>query len=40
MLKGIIRLRLPNPHRREVGGELVSRIIKQAGINKDTWEKL
>ena len=40
MLKGMIRLRLPNPHRREVGRELLSRIIKQAGINKDTWEKL
>ncbi len=40
MLKGMIRLRLPNPHRREVGRELLSRIIKQAGIDKDSWEKL
>jgi predicted RNA binding protein YcfA (HicA-like mRNA interferase family) len=40
MLKGMIRLRLPNPHRREVGRELLSRIIKQAGIEKDTWAKL
>jgi len=40
MLKGVIRLRLPNPHRRDVGMELLSRILKQAGIDKDSWEKL
>ena len=40
MLKGVIRLRLPNPHRRDVGRELLSRILKQAGIDKDSWEKL
>jgi predicted RNA binding protein YcfA (HicA-like mRNA interferase family) len=40
MLKGVIRLRLPNPHRRDVGRELLSRILKQAGIDKDGWEKL
>ena len=40
MLKGAIRLRLPNPHRRDVGLELLSRILKQAGIDKDSWEKL
>jgi predicted RNA binding protein YcfA (HicA-like mRNA interferase family) len=40
MLKGVIRWRLPNPHRRDVGRELLSRILKQAGIDKDSWEKL
>ena len=40
MLKGMIRLRLPNPHRRDVGRELLSRILKQARIDKDSWEKL
>ena len=40
MLKGIIRLRLPNSHRRDVGKELLSRILKQAGIDRDSWEKL
>jgi predicted RNA binding protein YcfA (HicA-like mRNA interferase family) len=40
MVKGAIRLRLPNPHRRDVGRELLSRILKQAGIDKDSWEKL
>jgi predicted RNA binding protein YcfA (HicA-like mRNA interferase family) len=40
MLRSTIRLRLPNPHRRDVGRELLSRILKQAGIDKDSWEKL
>ena len=40
MLKGVIRLRLPNPHKKDVGRELLSRILKQAGVDKDTWEKL
>ena len=40
MLKGMIRLSLPNQHRREVGGELLSRILGQAGIDKDSWAKL
>jgi len=38
--KGTIRLRLPNPHRRDVGRELLSMILKQVGIDKDSWEKL
>ena len=40
MLKGMVRLRLPNPHRGEVGRELLSRILEQARIDKDDWEKL
>ena len=40
MFRGMIRLRLPNPHRKDVGMELLSRILKQAGIDKDSWEKL
>jgi predicted RNA binding protein YcfA (HicA-like mRNA interferase family) len=40
MLKGMIRLRLPNPHRGDIGKELLLRILKQAGIDKDSWEKL
>jgi predicted RNA binding protein YcfA (HicA-like mRNA interferase family) len=40
MLKGVVRLRIPNPHQSDIGKELLSRILKQAGIDKDTWEKL
>jgi predicted RNA binding protein YcfA (HicA-like mRNA interferase family) len=40
MLKGTLRLRLPNPHRKDIGRELLSRILQQASIDRDTWEKL
>jgi len=40
MLRGALRLRLPNPHQRDIGVELLSRILKQAGIDRDTWEQL
>jgi hypothetical protein len=39
MIRGENRLRLPNPHQRDVGKELLARILRQAGINKDDWEK-
>jgi hypothetical protein len=40
MVKGEITLRLPNPHQSDVGKELLPRILKQAKIDRDTWEKL
>ena len=40
MVKGLVRLRIPNPHQRDIGRELLSRILRQARISKDTWEKL
>jgi hypothetical protein len=38
MIKGNITLRLPNPHQSDIGRELLSRILRQAGIEKDEWE--
>ena len=40
MIKGEIILRLPNPHQSDIGMEFFSRILKQAKIDKETWEKL
>jgi len=40
MLKGQVRLMLPNPHHGDIGRELLSRILKQAGISRGEWEKL
>ena len=40
MIKGEIVLRLPNPHQSDIGKELLSRILKQAKIDKKTWEEL
>ncbi len=40
MIKGAIVLRIPNPHQSDIGGELLARILKQARIDKEVWEKL
>ena len=40
MIKGDLVLRIPNPHRGDIGKDLLSRILKQAGIDRETWEKL
>ncbi len=40
MLKGQLRLALPTPHHGDIGRELLSRILKQAGISRDEWERL
>ena len=40
MVKGLVRLRIPNPHQGGIGKELLSRILRQAKISRDTWEKL
>jgi len=40
MLKGDLTLRIPNPHKKDIGKELLSRILKQAKIDKSTWENL
>jgi len=37
MIKKDIRLTLPNPHRKEIGIDLLNRILKQAGIPKNKW---
>ncbi|MGQ9630261.1 MAG: type II toxin-antitoxin system HicA family toxin [bacterium] len=40
MLKDDITLRLPNPHRSDIGKELLIRILRQAKIDRDVWERL
>lgn len=40
MIRGQITLRVPNPHQRDIGKELLSRILRQAKIDRDTWESL
>ncbi len=40
MIRGNFRLTMPNPHRKEIGISLLSRILRQAGIKKSEWEKL
>ena len=35
-----IRLTIPNPHHGDIGEGLLIRILRQAKIDKATWEKL
>jgi len=32
-----VRLIIPNPHRREVGVDLLARILREAGVTRDEW---
>ena len=40
LVKGELRLILPNPHQSEISKDLLARILRQANINRDEWEKL
>ena len=40
MIKNEITLRLPNPHQSDIGKELLARILRQARISRDDWEKI
>jgi len=40
VIRGNVTLRIPNPHRGDIGRELLSRILRQAGIARDEWERL
>lgn len=40
MIKGELSLTIPNPHQGDIGRELLSRILRQAGISKEEWERL
>ncbi|RLE12593.1 type II toxin-antitoxin system HicA family toxin [Candidatus Aerophobetes bacterium] len=37
MVKGNLVLTIPNPHRKEIGVDLLARILKQAGITRKEW---
>jgi len=40
MVMGELTLHIPNPHKSEIGKELLTRILRQAGISKKEWQKL
>ena len=40
MQRGDITLRIPNPHQDDIGRELLSRVLRQAGITGEEWEDL
>jgi predicted RNA binding protein YcfA (HicA-like mRNA interferase family) len=40
LIKGTLRLTIPNPHQSDIGIDLLSKILKQAGISREGWNKL
>jgi predicted RNA binding protein YcfA (HicA-like mRNA interferase family) len=39
MVRGTVSLHIPNPHQADIGRDLLARILRQAGVDRDTWEK-
>lgn len=37
MLKGKLRLIIPNPHHGDISSELLARILRQAAIDRNEW---
>ena len=37
MVRGEVRLIVPNPHRSQIGLDLLARILRQAGGDRDAW---
>ena len=39
MVKGELRLVLPNPHEAEISKDLLARILRQAHIDRSLWQE-
>jgi predicted RNA binding protein YcfA (HicA-like mRNA interferase family) len=40
MIRGSVRVRIPNPHTGDIGRNLLGEILREAGIEKAEWERL
>ncbi len=40
MVKGALKVRIPNPHKSDISASLVSEILRQAGISNSEWNTL
>ena len=40
MIRGNVRVIIPNPHGHDISREFLRRLLKQAGISRDEWEQL
>lgn len=40
LVRGELRLVIPNPHQSEISKDLLARILRQAGISRRDWEQL
>jgi predicted RNA binding protein YcfA (HicA-like mRNA interferase family) len=39
MIKGELKVRIPNSHQRDISKHLIAEILRQADISIDEWEK-
>ncbi len=40
MVKGTLRLRIPNDHREDIRAPLLAEILRQAGVDNDSWNQV
>ena len=40
LVRGDLTLTLPNPHQAEIGRDLLARILRQAGIDRESWDRV
>jgi hypothetical protein len=40
MVRGEVTVRIPNPHRGDIGVALLTRILRQAGVSREEWEQV
>jgi len=40
MVRGDRTVRVPNPHAGDIGRDLLTRILRQAGVSREEWEGL
>lgn len=40
MVKGSLKLFIPNPHKGDISKALLSRLLDRAGISREEWEEL
>ena len=40
MVRGELKLVIPNPHQRDISLGFLVRILRQAGIDREEWEQL
>jgi predicted RNA binding protein YcfA (HicA-like mRNA interferase family) len=40
MIREELRVTIPNPHRGDIGVDLLARVLRQAGISREEWESV
>jgi predicted RNA binding protein YcfA (HicA-like mRNA interferase family) len=40
LVRGELKLYMPNPHDGEIGRDLLAKILRQAGIDREDWQNL